>query len=177
MEHLFEPVKRDGMSPRSEDRGLGLAVAKTLVEAHGGSIEVKPGKSKGNVFCLRLPFDESMQRPPAFNVKRKHRRARVSLLVEFQMEGMPAISSEISTLGLGGCFIIVPAPQPFELPHVHHPLTIKINYFGDELLSIPHARVANVSWAGSKSGIGVEFLSLDPKTRKILSAIVKSHTY
>ncbi len=35
--------------------GLGLTIAKEVVEAHNGSIEYEPGRPRGSVFRLRLP--------------------------------------------------------------------------------------------------------------------------
>ena len=35
--------------------GLGLALAKRIVEAHGGRIEAKPGRERGMHFVITLP--------------------------------------------------------------------------------------------------------------------------
>jgi C4-dicarboxylate-specific signal transduction histidine kinase len=51
MDKLFEPfwsTKADGM-------GMGLAVCRSIVTAHHGSLEVRNAADGGAVFCVRLP--------------------------------------------------------------------------------------------------------------------------
>lgn len=66
--HLFEPffrVRRDGPS----GIGLGLAVAKGLVEAHGGRISVRNREGGGARFAFTLPL------PPPASAPGPERRA------------------------------------------------------------------------------------------------------
>jgi two-component system sensor histidine kinase BaeS len=51
---IFEAGFR-GAASRQEGSGLGLAVVKELVEAHGGSIRLDPESKLGASFILRLP--------------------------------------------------------------------------------------------------------------------------
>ncbi|HZC29075.1 MAG TPA: ATP-binding protein, partial [Gaiellaceae bacterium] len=37
--------------------GLGLFIARSIAEAHGGSLDVDPAPSRGSIFRLELPVD------------------------------------------------------------------------------------------------------------------------
>lgn len=50
--HLFEPF----LSTKATGMGIGLAVSRAIVEAHGGRLWVKPGR--GGVVCFTLPRRE-----------------------------------------------------------------------------------------------------------------------
>jgi len=51
-EHIFEPFYRGDRS----GLGLGLAIAKSLVELHSGRIWVESGDGHGSTFCVALPL-------------------------------------------------------------------------------------------------------------------------
>ncbi|HEY0997918.1 MAG TPA: ATP-binding protein [Gemmatimonadaceae bacterium] len=54
---LFEPFQR-GASQRGDGAGLGLPIARRLVEAQGGTLEVEDREGGGTAFTVRLPRAE-----------------------------------------------------------------------------------------------------------------------
>lgn len=53
--HVFEPFRRAPSRYGISGTGLGLSVAKRIVEAHGGRIEAKSEQGVGSVFSVHLP--------------------------------------------------------------------------------------------------------------------------
>jgi signal transduction histidine kinase len=39
--------------------GLGLFIARSIAEAHGGSLDVRTGDGRGTTFTLELPVERS----------------------------------------------------------------------------------------------------------------------
>ncbi|MDE1894278.1 MAG: HAMP domain-containing histidine kinase [Xanthomonadaceae bacterium] len=53
---LFRPFYRGSNAARAEGHGLGLAIVQRVVQAHGGSIEVRNAEGGGLEIRLRLPL-------------------------------------------------------------------------------------------------------------------------
>ncbi len=56
--HIFERFYRGDKSRKQKEgeTGLGLAIAKSLIEAHGGTISVESTIGKGTTFIISLPL-------------------------------------------------------------------------------------------------------------------------
>jgi two-component system sensor histidine kinase ChiS len=54
LEKIFEPL----FTSKARGIGLGMAVTRTFVEGHGGSIEVRSEVGRGSTFTVRLPMAE-----------------------------------------------------------------------------------------------------------------------
>jgi signal transduction histidine kinase/CRP-like cAMP-binding protein len=66
LERIFEEFEqvKDPTRPRQEGTGLGLALARRLVEMHGGSIRAVSELGKGSIFTFTLPLDPTARRTP-----------------------------------------------------------------------------------------------------------------
>lgn len=56
---IFEKFGRSGGGVAKPGTGLGLFIARSIVEAHGGSLEVESVPEQGSVFRLELPAGRS----------------------------------------------------------------------------------------------------------------------
>ena len=54
-----------GLDRKLEGSGLGLPLAKALVELHGGSLDLRSRLGVGNTVTVRLPAERSVPRPEA----------------------------------------------------------------------------------------------------------------
>ena len=52
---LFQQFRRTACAENQTGWGLGLFLAKSIVEAHQGTLEVESAEGKGTSFIIRLP--------------------------------------------------------------------------------------------------------------------------
>ncbi len=58
LSRIFERFYKVDQSRASGGSGLGLALVKHAVEAHGGSVSVESEQTKGSVFSFRIPITD-----------------------------------------------------------------------------------------------------------------------
>jgi len=63
LQHMFEPFLTTKETGRGV--GLGLAISRSILERHNGNIEVQSEVGRGTTFTVTLPWDESIESPPA----------------------------------------------------------------------------------------------------------------
>ena len=56
LQHIFERFYRVKQATYTEGTGIGLALVKELVQAHGGSITVQSALGKGSTFSVDIPL-------------------------------------------------------------------------------------------------------------------------
>ena len=72
MERIWE-VFEQGVDPlrrAQEGLGLGLVLARYIVEAHHGTIEIQTALGQGSTFTVKLPLRSRPFNPCQFRVKR-----------------------------------------------------------------------------------------------------------
>jgi signal transduction histidine kinase len=52
---IFEKFGRAATASSKPGTGLGLFIARSIAEAHGGSLSVRSGRGQGATFTVRLP--------------------------------------------------------------------------------------------------------------------------
>jgi len=54
--YVFDPF----FSKKKKGTGLGLSNVKKIIETHGGTVTIAPGKKQGTHFCLSIPIRETL---------------------------------------------------------------------------------------------------------------------
>ena len=55
--HIFETFYRVDTAHTTRGFGLGLPIARKIIELHGGAIDVKSELGEGSTFAIRLPME------------------------------------------------------------------------------------------------------------------------
>ncbi len=78
LQHIFDPY----YSTKSEGSGLGLASTFSIVQRHGGHIEVTSQKNQGTTFRIMIPAteDHALPNPSRSSVRNMVQRGRVLLM-------------------------------------------------------------------------------------------------
>ena len=76
-EKIFEPFFRLKETVKQKGTGIGLALARSLVELHQGSIFLKEKEDELNVFVVKLPYSNNLQ-------KRKTKAAEMTSLMKMK---------------------------------------------------------------------------------------------
>lgn len=178
---FFEAGPDAASVPGKDESGvaqLGLSVARTLVEAHGGEFSAQSIPNTGNTITLRLPTTTAPTNHAPFSLERRFRRIKMLLPVELTFSrGQNQLRTDVTVMSEGGCYVRIPEAKLMRLPEINESIALRIFYFGDQTVEIQRARIASVCWAGSLSGIGVDFMDVSDRAQKLLQALVKTQSY
>ena len=61
---IWDRLFRGDRSRAERGLGLGLSLVKAVVEAHGGTVEVRSEPGRGSAFSVRLPLNQSLVPSP-----------------------------------------------------------------------------------------------------------------
>jgi len=98
--HVFEPYQRGVNNRRSEGLGLGLALVKSLAEAHGGAVALESdGQGAGSTFSVTIPLAlGAVASPIVEHVEPPPPKRRV-LVVDDQHDVADVLALLLGTLG------------------------------------------------------------------------------
>jgi signal transduction histidine kinase len=60
-EELLKKIFNPFFTTREKGTGLGLAIVRSIIDSHGGEIEVRSNEGKGTVMIIRLPLVQSLE--------------------------------------------------------------------------------------------------------------------
>ena len=89
---IFEPFAQEHIGSRSKyvGTGLGMSIAKSLVEKMGGTIEFTSQEGVGSQFVMRIPF----------KIDQEHKNERVKESVSVSIEGLHVLLVEDNELNM-----------------------------------------------------------------------------
>lgn len=96
-EHVFDRFYRAGGGDDGAGTGLGLAIVKSLVDLHGGRIEVVSALGEGTTFTVVLPFAAELARPA---VARDALRGKRVLVVDDEPDIAELVVERLSRFGV-----------------------------------------------------------------------------
>ncbi len=99
---VFDRFVRAGDGDRSQGSGLGLAIVKSLVDLHGGRVDVESEPGQGSTFSVRLPISAQPGVPPAARHALRGKRvlvvddeADVARLVAERLDGYGVVAETV----------------------------------------------------------------------------------
>lgn len=99
---VFDRFVRTGDGDRSQGSGLGLAIVKSLVDLHGGRVDVESEPGEGSTFSVRLPVSAAPGVPPAARHALRGKRvlvvddeADVARLVAERLDGYGVVAETV----------------------------------------------------------------------------------
>jgi PAS domain S-box-containing protein len=105
--NLFEPFAQGASPPGRTGLGIGLALARGLVDLHGGSVEVNSnGDGKGSEFSVRLPIPEQTLQviePSTDDGSRPPRIRKRVLVVDDLADNSDTIALLVESMGHEAC--------------------------------------------------------------------------
>lgn len=104
-ERVFEPFYRASTRGEVEGTGLGLALVKRVLEAHGGGVRLRSRLAQGSTFLLLLPRPRPGQRAPVG-------RLLLLMVALFALARLPIFPAPLGSKAFGG----VPAGEVVRLP-------------------------------------------------------------
>ena len=104
-ERVFEPFYRASTRGEVEGTGLGLALVKRVLEAHGGEVRLRSRLGQGSTFLLLLPRPRPGQRAPVG-------RLLLLMVALIALARLPIFPAPLGSKAFGG----VPAGEVVRLP-------------------------------------------------------------
>jgi len=116
LEHVFERFSRGSGSTGTPGTGLGLAIVKSLVDLHGGTIDVSSTPGEGTTFAITLP---AAPVPGVVARPRDALRGRRVLVMDDEAETARLIAERLEPWGVS-CEIVLDGAQALQRLRTEH---------------------------------------------------------